>query len=307
MPQRTFHFFTFEVFGHGQPGQGATPQESIHDVISHIGGLDENREDENGCIMRLSEGVESDCHIMYITENLKATHSIKGVFALLRKTGLPNTRHRTTGLVGDIDPDEDLLEKSHFYINSETNTLVYQQTQTSPRLSAFINYIRTKAEPLVYTIRCEAHVQRNALNTVLQAIEQNRVRGVLIRIKSSYADRANLLGAGIETAINSLSQTIGAEQITVGIQVKKYDRQGSIILNNMAIGLPRFLGRNAEIGENSEIEKLAFDLHGEEIDLAAKYFTISVTINNIEGRSINSDQIVNAMEAEYIDKWELMA
>jgi hypothetical protein len=245
--------------------------------------------------------VENDPLFVHVIENNKATRVVKGIIGVVKSTNLPDQFDSATGIIAPLSLGTDLLEKSHFFIDTATGYMVFQRTKNSPTAGLLAYYLVTKLAKIVTGCSTDAQIRRDAVKKIQAASAKGEVKMFSIKVKRTALPRANLLGPEADKALQTLASLPGAESIGITVGLEKRKRKGGISIDPLLSNIKRFLGTQTSTNAISDVEQASFKLADEEIDLITQKFTVRIEIPNhvMNSRNVNSKAVVDLMAAEY--------
>jgi hypothetical protein len=299
MSEKRAYVYKLQAFGAPKVSGGAATRLDINDIFTEISVLAPHQTDVNGRILICRDEVDSDPLFLHVIENDKTKRVVKGIIGVIKSTDLPDEFDMATGTIAPLNIAKDLLEKTHFFIDTLTGYTVIQRSKSSPNTGLLAYYIQKKAIKSVQSFSMSAHIRKDTIEKIKQASAQGKIKMFQLRIQRTALNRVDSLGPEVSTALKSIASLPGVESIGISIGIEKYKRKGGFSTDGILNKMKNFLGMQTSTQAMSDVELAEFRLDDEEINLLTQKFTMQVTISGVKKRNVDSEAILNAMEAEY--------
>lgn len=206
---------------------------------------------------------------------------IQGIFAKVRRTGLPSIERAGTIRPLGIAVDEGLFEPCHFIL-FDGAILGYEGNFFGPRAGRLARYVADKSQNAV---------ERAGLETILRSDWEERlqrigaVRWIRIRMARDKVREARLLDGNLGRALQATSEASEAEEVELVLRGRAHSRKGFRLpwLGNIA----RFLRREPAQSGTSRFEIRARNMESgkvETFDLLQEALTFVKPVRLREGR-----------------------
>lgn len=185
---------------------------------------------------------------------------IRGIFAKVRRSGLPSIEQAGNIRPLSIAVDEGLFEPCHFIL-FEGTILGYEGNFFGPRAGRLARYVADKSQNTVERARLET-ILRSDWQERLQRI--GAVRWIKIRIARDRVREARLLDENLGRALQATSEASEAEQVELVLRGRAHSRKGFRLpwLGNIA----RFLRRERAHSGTSRFEIRAKNMESGKVE-----------------------------------------
>jgi hypothetical protein len=302
-------YFSYRAFGVAAAGSNIAPIANLHNVATLVDGLDGTSESsgEIGRTWLCPPDLRSEPIVMFTAENNPASGIISGVIGIRRRKNLPDVFNATTGDLEELGETLDLVEKSHFLIDTTRKIFVFQKSMHSPNLSMIARYLQVKTPSEFYSMDFEPIIRPQIMEKLVNAARFGEIKTFYFRIRRSYIDYVSRLQEPrLEDAVRNLA-TLNTPSIGISLGVEKYSRNGLDSFTRIVENVKRFMGipEGIDIGEedyNPEIEQLAFDLEGDYINLLSSSLTVNISISDEHfARNIDSTILLEEIKRVYLE------
>lgn len=301
MAEKKAYIFKLSVFGLPKSLGGPAVRLDINDIFTDIHKLDVKKSDATGRIHDLRSTTGHDPTFVHVFENDKTKRVVHGIICSIKSSNLPDQFDWTTGGISPLKISEDLLEKSHFMIDTSTGMLAFQKGKSSPHTGSLAAYITEKLKGKVVSVSIDIHMRKDISKKLEEEDKKGNIKLLEIRIKRTALGRVDLLGPETAEALKSLSKISDAESIGIIIGLEKYKRSGGFSVTEAIQNIKRFLGMQISDKPMSDVETALIKADDEMINLLKNKLSIDFEIPSsiMSSRSVDSEAVVKIMEQEF--------
>ncbi|AZI41408.1 hypothetical protein EHF33_00445 [Deinococcus psychrotolerans] len=304
MSEKKAYVFKFNAYGSPVVAGGASHRLDINDIFTDIHSLDIVKSDTTGRILICRDEVDSDPLFIRVIDNDKTKRIVSGVFYSIKSKNLPDQFDPVTGLISPLSISRDLLDKTHFLIDTSNCMLVIHRSKSSPSTGLLAYYITEKLNKTVNALSIDVHFRKGVLEKIEKKSSKNKIKFFEMKIKKTALVRAHLLGNDARQALESLSKLSGADSIGISISLEKYHSKGGFNIDELLGNIKKFLGMEISDKPLSDVEEAKVKAGDEVINLLSSKFSISFDVpsNVMSARNVDSKAVLNLIYNEYLSR-----
>lgn len=301
MAEKKAYIYKFTAYGSPQVAGGPAVRLDINDIFTEVHNLDVTKSDLTGRVYDQRSSTGHDPTFVHVFVNDKTRRVVHGIICTIKMSNFPDQFDWATGGISPLTISGDLLEKSHFVIDTNTGMMAFQKSKSSPHTGVLALYIADKVKSLVKAISIDVHIRKDISKKIEDESRKGNIKLLEIRIKRTALGRVNLLGPEAADALNALARISDAESVGIIIGLEKYKRSGGFTVNEAVQNIKRFLGMQTSDKPLSDVETALIKADDEVINLLKNKLSIEFEIPSsiMSERSIDSEAVLGIIEIEF--------